>query len=94
MTTERKHRCGGILRPEEVWVRLEGDRFIFAFLVPGLTCEKCREELVDRDTAVAIQRSRTPDAIYVLLDQGPWSTALPDFPIMPSASTRAELIAA
>lgn len=56
MTTERRHRCGGKLQPREVQIRDEG----FAYRVAGLVCDACGEELIDRETAVTLERSATP----------------------------------
>ena len=60
MTIPRKHRCGGTLQPQEVEVRSEEDGLSFHYRVPGLICDKCHEELVERDAVTKIQRNLTP----------------------------------
>jgi len=60
MTTQRRHRCGGTLAPRNVQIRDERDGVLFGFTVPGLVCDKCHAELVDRETATQIQGSQIP----------------------------------
>ena len=60
MTTPRKHRCGGTLYPSPVNVRSVEGGLTFQYRVPGLVCEACHEELIDRDTASNINKSLTP----------------------------------
>jgi hypothetical protein len=50
MTANRKHRCGGTLSPRQVIVATDEGSSSVA-LVPGLKCDKCLEELIDRETA-------------------------------------------
>src|SRR5438445_10475515 len=65
-TTQRKHRCGGTLHPREVQVVLDdGKGMTFAYVVPGLVCDKCGEELVERDTALEIERkAQIPTVVW------------------------------
>lgn len=60
MTTERRHRCGGTLHEREVRFQVESERMLLAYLVPGLVCDRCGEELIERDTAQYFQRSQIP----------------------------------
>jgi len=83
MTTDRKHRCGGILREQEVFIRDEVDRIVMVYRVPGLVCDRCGDELIDRDTMVALEKSQTPTVIW----DKPATSQL-EIPIFPeSAST-------
>jgi YgiT-type zinc finger domain-containing protein len=63
MTTERRHRCGGILVPQEVEIRTEGAGLVFVYHVPGSACQNCGEQLFSRNTAIEIETTRIPDAI-------------------------------
>ena len=67
--TEKGHRCGGRLQPREVQVRDEG----FVYRVPGLVCDACGQELIDRETALAVEKSNTPTVIW---EQPPASSRL------------------
>jgi YgiT-type zinc finger domain-containing protein len=64
MTTEtavRRHRCGGALVAREVQVVLnEGDDISLSYRVHGFICDKCHEQLIDRETALQLQASQTP----------------------------------
>lgn len=60
MTTGRQHRCGGTLVPRDVQILDEREGMLLGYIVPGLVCDKCREELIDRDTALKMQGSQTP----------------------------------
>lgn len=88
MTAQRKHRCGGTLSPRQVAVAT-GERSSAVALVAGLVCDRCHEELIDRDTAhelIKMSRlaqipswddpgtSRTP---ALRLDRAPYSSLLP-----------------
>ncbi len=60
MTTGRQHRCGGTLAPRDVQILDEREGMVLGYIVPGLVCDKCHEELIDRDTALKLQGSQTP----------------------------------
>ena len=64
MTAERRHRCGGTLWPREVDVRDERDGMLLVYRVPGLACDVCQEQLIDRDTILAFEKSQTPMVIW------------------------------
>ena len=64
MTAERKHRCGGTLRPREVQVQDERDGMLLVYRVPGLVCDACQEELIERDTMLAFEKSQTPTVVW------------------------------
>lgn len=74
MTTLRKHRCGGTLQPHQVVVRSEEDGLTFQYRVPGLVCDLCHEELIDRDTASKIERSLTPTILFGEVEVGTFRT--------------------
>jgi YgiT-type zinc finger domain-containing protein len=57
---DKKHRCGGTFQPGDVTVRDERSPFLLTHVVPGFVCNKCGEELIDRDAMAAIQALRTP----------------------------------
>ena len=61
---EKKHRCGGTLYPREIEVCEEGEGLVLRWMVPSLVCDKCSEQLLERETVIAIQRSRTPAATW------------------------------
>lgn len=50
MTTPTKHRCGGTLKQRQVIVATNEQSSAVA-LVQGLKCDKCGEEVIDRQTA-------------------------------------------
>lgn len=61
MTTERKHRCSGELDAREVQVVLDGsDGISMSYRVHGFICNKCHEQLIERETALQLQASQTP----------------------------------
>lgn len=61
----QRHRCGGSLSAREVQVVIaESAGFSFAFRVPGLVCDKCGEQLIERDTAMKLQASQTPTVVW------------------------------
>lgn len=64
MTTERKHRCGGMLQPREVQVRDDRGGMLLVFRVPGLVCNTCQEELIERETMLAFEKSQTPTIVW------------------------------
>lgn len=74
MTTERKHRCGGTLRPGRVSFQDQRDGMLMTYNVPGLVCERCGEELVDRQTALALEQ--TPATIWLPRVNEPASSLL------------------
>ena len=58
MTSQRKHRCGGTLSPHQVVVPTD-ERSSAVALVPGFLCDRCREELIDRETSrELVEKSR------------------------------------
>lgn len=57
---DKKHRCGGTLRPRNVTIRDERGRLVLAYVVSGSVCDNCGEELVDRATMAVIQASQIP----------------------------------
>lgn len=65
MTAERKHRCGGDLLGGQVQVVFEeSDDISFGYRVQGFICNKCREHLIDRETALQLQVSQTPTIVW------------------------------
>lgn len=64
MTVERKHRCGGSLWSREVRVQYERDSMLLVYRVPGLVCDSCQEELIERDTVLAFEKSQTPTLVW------------------------------
>jgi hypothetical protein len=60
----QKHRCGGTLQVHDVQVRTEGNGLSLVRVVQGLVCDKCKEELIDRDQMARLESSQTPDAIW------------------------------
>jgi YgiT-type zinc finger domain-containing protein len=64
MATEQKHRCGGTLQPREVQVQDEVGEMLMVFRVPGLVCENCGEELIDREVMVALEKGRVPTILW------------------------------
>jgi len=88
MTTERRHRCGGALVPRDVPVRDEKDGMSLTYVVPGLVCEKCHEELIERETATKIQGSQTPTVAWRTNDVATTSLDARLFDLLPPASTQ------
>jgi hypothetical protein len=65
MPTERKHRCGGVLMAREVQVVIDDSTGMsLSFRVDGFVCDKCHEQLIDRETALHLQPSQTPTVIW------------------------------
>lgn len=64
MVTGRTHKCGGILVPRQVTVLIEKNDISLSYVVPGLVCEKCHDELIERDTALKIQSSQMPTVFW------------------------------
>ena len=60
MTTPKQHRCGGALVARDVQLVLENDGMSLAYRVHGFVCNKCHEQLIDRETALQLQASQTP----------------------------------
>lgn len=61
MSTDRKHRCGGALVARDVQVVFDESASIsIGYIVRGLICNKCHEQLIDRETALQLQASQTP----------------------------------
>ena len=74
-TLEKRHRCGGALVAGEVRLLLEPTAGIsILYLVDGWTCDRCREELIDRRTA--LQGSQTPTVAWHSEPEGIISTWL------------------
>lgn len=61
---DRKHRCGGVLAAQNVQVVLEKDGMSFGYVVPGLVCDRCTEQLIDRKIALELQASQTPTVAW------------------------------
>ncbi len=59
-----RHRCGGTLRPRDVQVQDETDGLLVAYVVPGLVCDTCREELIEPATMTAFERAQTPTMVW------------------------------
>lgn len=74
MTTPQSHRCGGTLYSCQVDVRSEEDGLTFQYRLPGLVCDVCNEELIDRDTAAQIEKSLTPMIWFTTGDLGTFRT--------------------
>jgi YgiT-type zinc finger domain-containing protein len=55
MNAPRKHRCGGTLLANRVQVRSTEDGLTFEYYVPGFVCNRCGEELIDRNVAATIE---------------------------------------
>ena len=64
MMTERKHRCGGTLRPGDVEIRDERGPIVIMRVVPGLICDSCKEELIEPEVMADIEKAGTPVAIW------------------------------
>lgn len=63
--TERKHRCGGVLRSEMVQLHDERGGIVVVYSVPGLVCGSCGTELIERDRAVEIfKQAQTPMVMW------------------------------
>ncbi len=61
MTTDRKHRCGGALVARDVQVVFDESASIsMGYRVHGFICNKCHEQLIERETALQLQASQTP----------------------------------
>ncbi len=58
--SERKHRCGGDLHEASVKIRHDSVGFIIIQNVTGFVCDKCHEELIGHDTALALHGLTTP----------------------------------
>ena len=52
-----KHRCGGILSPVKVKVKKKTGLYFQNFTVDGYRCDNCGEEIIERDTAFAIDEA-------------------------------------
>lgn len=86
MTTERKHRCGGMLQSRDVQVQNEMGSIVLVYRVPGLVCDACREELIDRETLLTLEKSQIPTVVWNtpatshlstrVFDEKPASTAI------------------
>ena len=74
MTTPQRHRCGGTLFSRQVDVRSEEDGLTFQHRLPGLVCDACNEELIDRDTAAQIEKSLTPMIWFTTAELGTFQT--------------------
>ncbi len=69
---EKRHGCGGVLRPSVVQVRYRvGDLLFIQAKVDGLVCDSCGEKLIDRDTAVAIEANvmGLPQMVLMIKDR-------------------------
>jgi YgiT-type zinc finger domain-containing protein len=71
MAAEKKHRCGGILWPSDVQIRIEQDKILVVHHVPGLVCERCKEELLSGAVVELLESHRNPWAPTFLDDDGP-----------------------
>lgn len=86
MTAERKHRCGGTLWPRDVQVQDERGGMVLVHVVPGLVCDRCQEELVERETVLIYEKSQTPAAMW-FSSSIPASTSGVQAAILPSVSS-------
>jgi len=93
MTTERKHRCSGELDAREVQVVLDGsDGISMIYRVHGFVCNKCHEQLIERETAHELQASQTPTVTWH--PRRPASTQLDELKFDPlTAGTAKEAVA-
>jgi hypothetical protein len=68
MTAQRTHRCGGTLRQRSVQVRREiqatGAVGVLVYIVPGLVCDNCQEELVEPQAVLEFEKSQTPTVVW------------------------------
>ena len=64
MATPRKHRCGGTLQECKVQIQNDLDGIVMVYRVSGFLCDKCGDELVERDTMVSLEKSQTPTMIW------------------------------
>lgn len=62
---ELKHRCGGTLTPSQVMLVDEDGALLLGYAVPGYVCERCGEELIDRQMALEIQNAQTPTVAWI-----------------------------
>ena len=51
------HTCGGELKPAKVKIRKKNGYYFHVFTVDGFKCEDCGEEVISRDTALAVDES-------------------------------------
>jgi hypothetical protein len=92
MTTEQRHRCGGTLWPRQVQILDERAGIVFMHVVPGLVCDGCHEELIEREALLVLEKSGTPAAILFRLDRVPSTSVLKE-PILAKAPS-SSLVAA
>lgn len=52
-----RHRCGGELQPAKVKINKKIGYYTQAFTVDGHRCDYCGEEVISRDTALAIDEA-------------------------------------
>ena len=97
-----EHGCGGILHPVQLLVEQRDGRFLFAFPVPGLRCDRCGEEVMPRDIAFALEGRLAwahemamwdpPAATYRILTWASPSIAIGgvDMPVLPLGDERSQ----
>jgi len=52
-----QHRCGGELKPAKVKIKKKVGDYFQTFTVDGHKCDYCGEEVISRDTALAIDET-------------------------------------
>ena len=102
VTAMEEHGCGGILHPVQLLVEQRDGRFLFAFPVPGLRCDRCGEEVMPRDIAFALEGRLAcahemamwdpPTATYRILTWASPSIAIGgvDMPVLPLGDERSQ----
>lgn len=78
MTTDKKHRCGGVLRDRQVVVST-GERTSLVVLVQGVVCDRCGEQLISRDTANRLSESLV---VHTPVRNDPGTSRTPVAPIV------------
>lgn len=90
---DRKHRCGGSLVPRDVAILDEKDGLSLGYVVPGLVCEKCHDELIERETALKLQGSQTPTIYWKPPASGTTQLTQSVFALLPAQASTAVVAA-
>lgn len=90
----KKHRCGGTLHPSALLIRDEADGVLTAYVVPGLVCDRCHEELIEEAGMIEIEKkSQTPTVVWSPMPSVPCSSALTG-PFFQAPTNSSALVAA